>query len=166
MRHTALAIAHGQDEALEGALGRGGIVDDGEGIDCMTAPRSHPGQYRCDGAGNRSGRAGRQSDPTALPLAVPSSAEVPLLISAFLSPLIEGSEYRKGRNHDRNKTLDMDGLCGRAGAGGDPGVGAQRRDADTCEAAKNKVAGKYAFCSPGGQSPPQVSACVRLHASP
>ena len=44
MRHTALAIAHGQDEALEGALGRGGIVDDGEGIDCMTAPRSHPGR--------------------------------------------------------------------------------------------------------------------------
>jgi hypothetical protein len=38
-RRTALAIAHGLDEAVEGALGRRGIIDDGEGIEVAVVGR-------------------------------------------------------------------------------------------------------------------------------
>ena len=42
-RRTALAIAHGLDEAVEGAVGRGGIVDDGEGIERAVVGGRRPG---------------------------------------------------------------------------------------------------------------------------
>jgi len=46
-RRTALAIAHGLDEAVEGAVGRGGIVDDGEGIEVTVIGRcGHGGVAR------------------------------------------------------------------------------------------------------------------------
>jgi hypothetical protein len=46
-RRAALAIAHGLDEAVEGAMRRRGIVDDGEGIEtAMAGRRRHGGVTR------------------------------------------------------------------------------------------------------------------------
>ena len=46
-RRTALAIPHGLDEAVEGPVGRRGIVDDGEGIEiAVVGRRRHGGVAR------------------------------------------------------------------------------------------------------------------------
>jgi hypothetical protein len=46
-RRAALAIAHGLDEAVEGAMDRCGIVDDGEGIEvAVGGRRGHGGVAR------------------------------------------------------------------------------------------------------------------------